>query len=199
MREAETKAALRREARTARENLPETDRGVWSERIRKRLASLPVWKRARVVALYAPIRGEVDLLPLVELARAEGKRVIFPRARVEGRALEFFEIRRPEDLVPGAYGVPEPPGEGARRVPLSAVDLVVLPGLAFDARGRRLGFGGGYYDRLLERGGPVTVGVAFDCQLREALPEEAHDRPVELVLTEARCLAPGGIGGEGGT
>ncbi|MDP3938541.1 MAG: 5-formyltetrahydrofolate cyclo-ligase [Deltaproteobacteria bacterium] len=198
MREADTKAALRREVKSAREEISDLDRAAWSDAIRRRVAALPVWTRAKVVALYAPIRGEADLLPLVELARAEGKRVVFPRARAAARALEFLEIESAGQLHPGAYGVPEPPDEAGRRVPFPAVELLVLPGLAFDPEGRRLGFGGGYYDRLLAEGGPITIGIAFEMQMRTRLPDEAHDRGVEIVVTEARSLVPGrrNAGGE---
>lgn len=195
LREAEEKTELRRAARSARERIGAEDRAIWSERIRERLRSLPVWKESGLVALYAPIRGEADLLPLVEIARREGKRVVFPRACVEARTLKFYEVERAAELSPGAYGVPEPPRVEARSVRAASLDLIVLPGLAFDRRGRRLGFGGGYYDRLLAAPAPATVGVAFECQLRETLPEEPHDRGVDVVVTELRSLAPGPRGG----
>jgi 5-formyltetrahydrofolate cyclo-ligase len=193
VQEVELKRALRLESISAREAIPEDDRAALCARIRERLASLPAWKQASLVALYAPLRGEVDLLPLVEMARAEGKRVVFPRASIVRRTLEFYEIESVDQLSPGAYGVPEPLADAKRRVPLAAVDLFLVPGVAFDGAGRRLGFGGGYYDRLLEFPGLATVGIAFEIQMRDALPEEAHDRKVDLVLTELRTMAPGRV------
>lgn len=196
MGEGRAKALLRRTAKQARARIAAQDRAAWSAAIRSRLAALAGWRDASVVALYAPIAGEADLIPLIEEARAAGKRVVFPQARRESATLAFFEVRGARELRAGAYGVPEPPGGEGRHVTADRIDLLVLPGLAFDLKGRRLGFGGGYYDRLLGATPRPAVGAAFESQICESLPVEGHDRGVDLVVTEARVIAvsdnPGG-------
>ncbi len=114
-----------------------------------------------------------------------------PRA-AGGGALEFCEVLHWEDLHPGRYGVPEPP-EGAKRVSLARSAVVVVPGVAFDRRGGRLGRGQGFYDRALraargeprgEGAGPFVVGLAVSSQLLEEVPVESHDESMDAVVTE---------------
>lgn len=192
MGEQRLKASLRRSAKQSRARISERDRAAWSAAIRGRLVALDRWRAAGTVALYAPIAGEADVIPLVEKARGSGKRVVFPRANTATHSLEFFEVCSASELRPGAYGVPEPPAEEAKRIPAGQIDLLVLPGLAFDLEGRRLGFGGGYYDRLLGSSPRPAIGVAFESQIHTALPGEAHDCGVDIVVTEARSIAVAG-------
>jgi 5-formyltetrahydrofolate cyclo-ligase len=184
------KARLRRKARVQRVELPAEQRAAWSAAVGERLLELDEWREARVIGLYAPLRCEVDILPLAEEALARGKQVAFPRANPPSATLSFCRVQSLGELSPGAYGIPEPPDVAARRVTLEEMDLLLVPGLAFDFEGQRLGFGGGYYDRLLSergRGGePYAIGVAFECQVLSALPVAPHDRPVDALVTEVR-------------
>lgn len=145
------------------------------------LARQALWQRARRLVLYAAIDGELPTAPLAELAVGAGKACLWPR--LAGDVLEFAPARV-EELVSGRYGVPAPaPGVPATR--LDEGDLVLVPGVAFDRRGRRLGRGGGHYDRALARaGGAVAVGVGYAFQQVEEVPVEAHDRPVQAWLCE---------------
>ena len=198
MGKGRAKASLRRGAKQTRARIAMRDRTAWSAAIRSRLVALDCWREATVVALYAPIAGEADLIPLVKEARESGKRVVFPLARRSTATLAFFEVRGASELRPGAYGVPEPPAGERGPVPAGQIDLLVLPGLAFDLRGRRLGFGGGYYDRFLGETPRPAVGVAFESQICESLPAEDHDRGVDLVVTEARVIVASGVPAIGG-
>jgi 5-formyltetrahydrofolate cyclo-ligase len=182
------KARLRREAREARGALPVEQRAAWSAVIRERFLDLDEWRKARVIGMYAPLRCEVDILPLGEEALARGKQVAFPRANPPRATLWFYRVASLGDLSPGTHGILEPPDVAARRTTLEEMDLLLVPGLAFDFKGQRLGFGGGYYDRLLSErgrgGGPYSIGVAFECQVLSALPVASHDRPVDALVTE---------------
>jgi 5-formyltetrahydrofolate cyclo-ligase len=121
--------------------------------------------------------------PLYERARGLGRHVLWPR--IEAGRIVFAPCSGWEDLVPGRYGVPAPP-EAFRAEPLASDALVLVPGVAFDEQGHRLGRGGGYYDRVLSgAGGATPVGVAFDCQIVEEVPVEPHDRRVAGLLTES--------------
>jgi 5-formyltetrahydrofolate cyclo-ligase len=139
------------------------------------------------LVLYAALPDELPTRPLYELARSLGKVLLWPRIAAGG-GLEFAPCRRWEDLVPGRYGVlAPPPGEGS--VALGEDALLLVPGVAFDHRGGRLGRGGGYYDRVLGeigKGGPLSLGVGFEFQLVEEVPRESHDRTLDALVTESR-------------
>jgi 5-formyltetrahydrofolate cyclo-ligase len=134
--------------------------------------------------VYAELSDELPLAHVVERARADGKRVLFPRT-LPGPDLSFACVERIEELRPGRYGVREPsadaPGEA-----LGPDVLVLVPGVAFDDRGGRLGRGAGAWDRVLsDRRGAATFGVGFESQIVERVPREPHDETVEALLTEA--------------
>ncbi len=149
--------------------------------IREKLALMPELKRADVVATYWPIKGEVDLRGLEGLLDAT-----FCLPKVVGSSLGFG---RPERLVEGAFGILEPE---VADVPLCEIDVFLVPGVAYDLEGFRLGYGGGYYDRLIAGKLPhqLFVGVAFEFQLVEELPRDGWDVPVDVVLTDASCVYP---------
>jgi 5-formyltetrahydrofolate cyclo-ligase len=133
------------------------------------------------VALYASLADELSTGPFAAKARRAGKALLWPR--LAGRGLEFAPARV-EDLRPGRYGVPAPPPE-IPAVALGPGDLLLVPGVAFDAAGRRLGRGGGHYDRVLAASdGAVPVGVGYAFQLVGEVPVEPHDRPVRAWLCE---------------
>ena len=169
------KAALRARMRACRAsayNLP------LSERACARILALPEYERARIVLLYHSVGGEVDTLKLIDRMLADGKTVCLPAIVSRG----VMEARRMDCLVPGAYGIPCPEGPA---VPPEQIDLIVVPGLAFDRFCHRLGQGGGYYDRYLPTCRGITIGLAFDCQLVDDLPHAAHDAPLDYVATES--------------
>jgi 5-formyltetrahydrofolate cyclo-ligase len=187
---ADGKTALRELMLAARRRLSGAEREAASRAIAARVAALPAFGAAATVASYPPIGAEVDTAPLVLALRKAGKRVAWPRM-LAGEARLGFAVCAPEDLVPGPRGTREPPAD-AEEVRLESLDLILVPGLAFDAAGRRLGRGGGYYDSALRvRGRALRVGLAFDCQIAAEIPVEPHDARVDLVATEARILGPG--------
>lgn len=172
---------MRAATRTARRALSDAERHDASVRVVARLLGLPELAGARTVLLYAALREEVDLASLVAPLHEQGARTLYPRVR--GTSLDLVAAADLRTLQLGHRGVREPAG---RTVDPEVVDVAVVPGLAFDPRGGRLGGGGGHYDRLLRRfpARTVRVGVAFDCQLVPRIPIEPHDEPVHLVVTE---------------
>ncbi|OFW62980.1 MAG: 5-formyltetrahydrofolate cyclo-ligase [Actinobacteria bacterium RBG_13_63_9] len=198
------KARIRREAYAQRNALPAERRAAWSAKIRERVLLLQAWRHAQVIGLYASFRGEVDTMPLVEEALAGGKRIAFPRADTTRTTLSFYRVQCVAELSRGAYGILEPSEDALRHVSIEEFDLLFVPGLAFDPQGQRLGFGGGYYDRVLAeraqvrlragaRGGPIAVGLAFECQVRRDLPVAPHDRPVDALVTEVTTREARGV------
>jgi 5-formyltetrahydrofolate cyclo-ligase len=175
------KAALRRATRAARDGLLPEERRRAAEAVVDRLRRLPELRRARVVALYAAHGSELDLSALTAVLRERDVTTALPR--VEGDELRIVATTAGTPLAIGYRGVREPEG---RAVDLGAVDAIVLPGLAFDPVGGRLGQGGGHYDRLLSVSpeSAVRIGVGYACQLVPRVPREPHDAPVDLVVTD---------------
>ena len=183
------KADLRRRALAARDALPGADRARLSVAICARAAALPELEAARTIMLFAAFRSEVDTEPLLTWALARGTTVCFPRI-LGPRRMAAYRVATPAaDLVPGAWGIPEP-REGLDEVPPERMDVVVVPGAAFDAAGRRCGYGGGFYDTYLPRTRPGIpwVALAFEAQLVDELPCEPHDLACGVLVTEARVL-----------
>jgi 5-formyltetrahydrofolate cyclo-ligase len=177
------KRLLRREISALRKAVPAERWQEAGRAVAARLAALPEWPRAARVALYAALPDELPTRALFDSLRGEGREALLPR--IAGERLEFVPVGRWEELHPGRYGVPQPPA-GRAAVGLQAADLVVLPGVAFDARGNRLGRGGGHYDRTFAAAAvrPVLCGVALELQLVDEVPHGAGDQPVDLVVTE---------------
>ncbi|MDY6850188.1 MAG: 5-formyltetrahydrofolate cyclo-ligase [Thermodesulfobacteriota bacterium] len=153
--------------------------------IQSYLMALDLFREAGTLALYSPVQNEVYTEALFAEARQQEKRVVYPR--VCGDDLEFIEVVSRSDLVHGCFGVLEP-GAGLR-VDVGEIDLLVVPGVAFDQVGHRLGYGKGFYDRALRAAPPSCrlVGLCFDFQRVPALPSEAHDVRMHAVVTEAGC------------
>lgn len=153
------------------------------------LERLAVSRGAVTVAVYVACRGEADPESFVGRWIARGGTVVWPRVTEDG-GLAFFAARDGSGFVPGYAGIPEPT-DSCPPVAIEAIDLLVVPGIAYDALGNRLGQGGGAYDRLLSRPGrPYAVGLAYALQVVALVPVVDHDRPVDTVLTERGPVAP---------
>ncbi len=161
-----------------------------AERAARHLEHSAEFERCRTTVLYASLPDELPSRPFLDLVKRAGREALFPRM-TEGGALEMVPCSEWEELSPGRYGVLEPPADRVGRA-LAGGDLVLIPGIAFDGFGHRLGRGGGYWDRSLPLRRPeglVLVGVGFACQRVEQVPHGPDDRRVDAVLTEAG-LAP---------
>lgn len=178
------KAILRRRYSALRDALAVSDRLSQSVSICSKLLGHAALLHAPCVALYAAIGSEVDLAELHHaLIKKQNVTVVYPR--VEQRHLAFVQVRDMGELEPGTFGIPVPKGE---RTDLGKQAVVLVPGLAFDQRGYRLGYGGGYYDRFLERFEGRRIGVAFDVQIADELPRADYDQPVDLVVTGTQVI-----------
>ena len=152
------------------------------------LLELPAYAPARSVLATMAIGSEWSTLPFLKRALADGKSVVLPRiAREKPRHLELYAVADLRaDLVPGVWNIPEPDPQRCRKVEFSEVDFAVVPALAVDARGYRLGYGAGYFDGLLAGRGrtPLCVSALRSDFVVDRLPAEAHDVPVDLVIDE---------------
>lgn len=185
------KADWRRELLRRRNSLTPAIRRQAARAITLALLTLPELRMARTIGLYADFRGEVPTVRLGLLLCLAGKTVALPVSDRRQKSLVFRRVDHWHQLCRGTYGIREP-NPGCLLVPSRALDLIVVPGVGFDRRGYRLGYGAGYYDRLLEELAPgcTKVGLAFACQVAPALPRADFDRPVDLVLTEDESIRP---------
>jgi 5-formyltetrahydrofolate cyclo-ligase len=177
---APIKATLRAELRRARRALPPERAAAEAAAT---VAALEGWLATRdtpVVASYMALPGELDLHALHARRWARGEPVWLPS--VSGVRLEWHPVRAVDQLHPGAFGVREADPDEVPAADLPAGAVVVVPGVAFGRDGRRLGQGGGFYDRFLATHAGPTIGVGFTCQRRDDLPLEPHDRPMAGVL-----------------
>jgi len=183
-----TKAALRTAAREKLARLTAEEKDAASRRLCQRLAALPAWEAAHAVLLFAPRPDEPQIWPLVDELLATGRLAALPRYVAASGTYEAAIIANPDrDVAPGRFGILEP-NPVCRVADLNRLDLVLVPGLAFDSHGYRLGRGKGFYDRLLAAVSGRTCGVAYDTQLVSTLPVEPHDVPLNCILTPTHWL-----------
>lgn len=205
------KKRIRLDALARRDSLTTEQRKDYSDRIVKNLTGLPCYREADAILTYVSFRSEVDTFPLLERAFADGKAVFAPK--VLGKEMDFFRIYSLADLTEGYRGILEPSRgysyDEWTDDRLSQRALICLPGAAFDRARHRIGYGGGFYDRfwggLSESGGKTTgtvrsllkittAALAFDCQIYESIPWEAHDICPEWIITEKERVSKNGKG-----
>lgn len=188
---AEEKARIRREVLARRDAEP--DREAKSATIVQRILALPEYARTATVATYVGVKSEVATLPIITHALAARKRVVVPIVANDG--LRLIRIDAVGELEPAKFGLLEPgpalQERADRRVQPTEVGLYLVPGVAFDHRGGRVGYGKGYYDRLLAkaRPGTATVALAFECQVIPEVPMGPSDTHVRMLATELRLYA----------
>ncbi len=169
--------------RQSQENKDELSRHIIS-----RLTALPEYERAATVMFYIDVRSEVRTRFALEAAMRNAKRIVVPYCA--GDVLELFRLNAMEDLKIGTFGILEPlkrlRDQPDRTVDVGELDLILVPGVAFDRRGGRVGHGKGYYDKLLHNARPDTplIALAFQCQLFAKIPTEKHDVFMDKVITE---------------
>jgi 5-formyltetrahydrofolate cyclo-ligase len=183
-----------------RADLPAVERAARAEAATALLLALPEMAEVtgRTIAGYLSVKGELDPAAALARAGARGGRVALPRVSREAPRLRFHEVLPGGALAPapGPFGLVEPDA-ASPEVAVEDLDVMIVPGIAFDAQGRRLGFGGGYYDGALAvarsgaRGRPALIGFAYDFQIVDDCPAGDGDLPVDLVVTEARVLRRG--------
>jgi 5-formyltetrahydrofolate cyclo-ligase len=184
----EVKTRLREEAHGRRRDLKNKDE--LSRTAMQRFFALPEYQAARTVMLYLDVRAELRTRHDLPAALASGKKIVVPWCTDEG-LLELFHLEHLDELAIGMYKILEPRADlrllPDKRVDVKELDLVMVPGVAFDRRGARMGHGKGYYDKLLEHARPETplVALAFECQFFPEIPVQAHDVFMDKIVTEA--------------
>ncbi len=182
----EEKCRLRALYKEKREALPPEVRRVRDDALCRAIAASPSYRHASTVLAYAPIGAEIDLSPLLCEALAAGKRVALPRSS-PGGIMTFHYVASLTSLTHGAYGIPEPP-EGCEPFVPTPATLCLVPGIVFDRRGYRIGYGGGYYDRFLRTLEGAAIGIVYHDFILPALPSGRYDLAVSALATDRGIL-----------
>jgi 5-formyltetrahydrofolate cyclo-ligase len=196
------KQSLRQSIIAARQKVAAAERAELSREITLRILNLSSYKDAGTVLGYMSFGAEFDTATWVQQALQDGKQLLLPKVNGSTRQLELYRIRDlQQDVAPGTWDIPEPLAQRCDRVDeQETIDFILLPGVAFARNGARLGYGGGFYDKLLARidpeageqsmqpGHPVLAAAAFAMQLVKNIPQEATDRKVEWLLTENEAI-----------
>jgi 5-formyltetrahydrofolate cyclo-ligase len=186
MNEPDLKTALRSMIRDRLEKISPAVRAVESMELCERLKTQ--MQSAHTILFFAPLLDELDIWPVLELSLALGTTCALPFFDAEKKIYGAKEIKKlATDIVTGKFSAREP-AANCTEIPLDRFDLVLVPGVAFDLSGNRLGRGQGFYDRLLEKVSGIKCGVSHNFQLLEKIPTEPHDAKVDFILTPARCL-----------
>lgn len=184
------KRNIRKEILKKRDEISKDIKAIKDSLIKQRLFSFLEFITAKTVFFYASFRSEVETLSMIKESLKIGKRVVLPKVDKERLRLMLYEIKDISELFPGYMEIPEPLLPNERLVNLDDIDLIIIPGAAFDYSGNRLGYGGGYYDILLsERKKEVPIiALAYEEQLVDSIPSEMHDVKVDIIVTDKRVI-----------
>lgn len=186
---AENKKALRASIKQKRRALSIEYRQQASRKMQAELTRLPCYQAAEYIMLYMAMQDEVQLDELIAMVLKDGKKAAIPLVTGAG-LMEAVELSDMADLVPDKYGIKTVSEEKRRLIAPDKIDLIIVPGVAFDKAGHRLGMGGGFYDRFMLRASrAVRAALAYDCQLLAVVPAEVHDLTVDYIITEKQNIA----------
>lgn len=186
---SEAKKALRRDLRKKRRAIDPTQKTELDSVLVLHTLQTKEFRKSKLLLLYAPLSDEPNLLPLAEEAFRAGKQVAFPISHTESHTLSFHTVTSLSELCEGTYGIFEPP-VSAPQITDTKNALCIVPALAFDQGGFRLGYGGGYYDRFLSEFQGTAIGLCYHELLQHQLPRGSYDRAVDLLITEKGVLLP---------
>jgi 5-formyltetrahydrofolate cyclo-ligase len=184
------KKRLRDELLKKRENISPEEKRLKEAAIKKRLLALADFKKSKSVLFYASFRSEVDTMLCIRHALKQEKNVSLPLVDEKNKRLRLYKIKDISELVPGYMGIPEPGVTEGREIDIGEVDLVIVPGAGFDTKGNRLGYGFGYYDKLLSNSKRhiTTIALAFEEQIVPSVPNEIHDIKIDKIITDKRVI-----------
>ncbi len=179
-----SKEEIRRELKLRRCSLKREEKHRYDSELSKNIAEVVEFKSAGSILFFFPVKGEPNILPLLQQCLSKGREVLLPA--VEGEELIPKRVESLTALNKGKFGIPEP--MDGDPVDPSSIELILVPGLAFDTECFRLGWGKGYYDRLLKRAGGFSLGIAYSFQVLHRLPRDSWDIPVNAVVTEKELI-----------
>jgi len=160
-----------------------------SEKICTQLIKQSLFQNTSHILFYVSYNGEVHTHDLIKKALSSHKTVYVPISNPQTHTLLISKVDQFSDLSPGTYDILEPTKETMKPVPLHQIELLIVPGVAFDEQGHRIGQGGGYYDWLLSKTHVPSIALAFEFQIKDSIPTEPHDQQIEYIITEKRVIS----------
>lgn len=182
------KASIRKIVLSRRNALSVEIRKVKDLKIKEKILALPEFRAAHKILLYASFRSEVDTLDLLKYCVDYGKIIVLPKVDRNNDELTLYRIEDMNEVVAGYMGIPEPQVHAGRRMPVEEMDLIIVPGVAFDGHCNRLGYGKGFYDKLLTRGAKAKIAIAYEEQIVEYIPSEPYDIKMDKIITDKRII-----------
>jgi len=183
------KDELRKIVKEKRNRLQKIDVLTKSSQIKKRVFDLKEFKQAKTVLFYVSYDNEVYTHDMIKESISKGKRIVVPISDKENKRLILSEFDEWNNLEVGSYGILEPRKDKIKEISVDKVDLIIVPGVGFDEKGRRIGHGKGYYDNLLRKSTKALhIGLAFELQIVDHVPTEEHDVPLDRIVTEKRVI-----------
>ena len=158
--------------------------------IRKKLNSMPEFKKSKNILTYVSFNNEVDTINIIkDLLIKNEKNVLVPYVD-KGKLIQISKINSFDDLEPKIFGILEPKKNKIKKIEINKLDLVIVPGIAFDKNGHRIGYGYGYYDKFLGKlnKNAIKIGLCFEFQIVDKIPQEKHDVPMDFIVTEKRVV-----------
>lgn len=187
------KKEIRKKALQKREELSKNYRAQADDEIHKRLSSLEIYRQAKLIFSYVSYKSEVDTKKILEMALKDGKTVAVPKVLEKNGIMEFYEIQSLQELEMGYQGIEEP--NIADKSPVNpekmqGAALMIMPGAAFDSQCNRIGYGGGFYDRYLNKYPKTmkTIAICYEIQLVDNIPAEDLDVKPDMIITEQRII-----------
>ena len=190
MRKNSNKKTIRQEILLKRDAISENIKKEKDAAIRQRIIRLPEFTDAKKILFYASFRSEADTIEMIKISLSQGKQAVLPKVDKENKKLKLYEIKDMNELAKGYMGILEPSVSEERLTGLDDIDLVIIPGAAFDVSGNRLGYGAGFYDRLLAgiKNKMPVIAPAYEEQIVEHIPSEPHDVKVTKIVTDKRVI-----------
>lgn len=183
------KNQIRKQLIKTRKNLSQEEVLEKSKIIKNKLFKMKDFKQASTILFYVSYDNEVYTHEMIKEQLTNSKIIVVPIADKKCRRLILSKLENWNDLTVGAYSILEPKKERINEVNIDSIDLILVPGLGFDEKGRRIGHGKGYYDNLLKNSNQALyIGLAFECQIVKHIPTEKHDIPIDKIVTEKRII-----------
>jgi 5-formyltetrahydrofolate cyclo-ligase len=186
------KSAIRKEALKRRDDITHSAKSQKDSAITAKVLSLDVLIPAYKILLYASFKSEVDTTNLIKYCLSQGKHVVLPKVDAKKMLLMLYEIKDISELNRGYMGIPEPNANIDNLRFVNDMDIIIVPGVAFDSHCNRLGYGKGFYDRLLAEADGSVVGLAYEEQMDESLPAGQHDIRMDIIVTDERIITCNG-------
>jgi len=182
------KNELRNDILVKRNSLSKSEVLEKSLKIKNQLFYMNEFKNAKMILFYVSYGNEVYTHEMIKQSISNGKKIIVPKSDTSNYSLVLSRLISWNDLELGAYNILEPKKQSIREVDLELIDLIIVPGVVFDADGNRIGHGKGYYDRLLKDANKLSIGLAFEFQIVKNINAEKHDEKIDIIVTEDRII-----------